>query len=1002
MSLFSNMNNLYDENEQSVNDSLIPEKRQEWSSHSGWDWIHVDPVEKVIVLLAKTSDVEPDDSHTLDYFENLLFGNEIGSMAHYFTENSLGQTNVEGRVVGWLQLSKNLTDYDEDFKDGEEYGVREGVEEALDLADDLVDYSLYDQDNDGYIDNLMVIFVGESDAGNGDGDNDGLNKDNNAIWPLKWKLRTEFPTNDGVSAFNFFVCAEECPLGTFAHEFGHNLGLPDLYDTDYSSNGVGYWSIMSSGNHLDSPSHFDAWSKYKLGWIEPTVIQPDVMQMELTLQPVETSGDVVKIPISETEYWLLEYRSNMAGDYDGSLPGSGVLIWHIDERPGLGTSNESHPLVKLIQADGNDDLANAYNRGDAGDYFLSNSLFNNRSNPAALSWSGDDLGLSVSISNIDENSDTATLAFSRGAAWFYSIDWELKDSNGDGFRNKIEFSYDIDSVESNLDVRVELELYNAETHTYIKSFNRTYTISGDWHDDFKFGIGYFDEPNHGIYETKVMLWVDADLVDVYIPDYPTWLEYPEPSNSYDERFETIYFEFLDNDGDGYNETVRGYYQITSADPNSPTAQVELICFNQNDPDTKAKVIQENLATNNFSGSHGLISIGVIEIDLSSYNIKPGIIDIWVALSIESDAFVANELEEIFAWSGSEFRWGTLYIEEEEVYLEDMDFDGFDDHLVGAWQFDHTWRTNEIIELKWILWNHNTLDTDTSPVIISQNEHTLFVGPMTDGWSGGRDNIYQLFGSKLSSPTEVALELVITYPDGGGESVWYPSNRSDSYSLSPIDRDHDGTVDFYDAFPTDATEWQDTDADGIGDNLDACPTVFGLSNIDMVACPDTDYDGWADALDAFPADSSEWFDADGDGVGDNSDMCPNTDEFVMINNQGCMVKSDVSFIESHLGTNLLLGVICILPILILTIIVVIKVRRRSNFDAVPNWNNPPLSIGNIHSEKTPYSTQLETQLPQIPHPHLDGQFQNGYEWLEYPYRSGIWYYRDSNTQLWIKR
>ena len=1028
MSLFSNMNNPSYEHNQSTKDSLIPAKWQDWSSSRSAYGIHADPVEKVIVLLAQTSDVEPEDSHTLDYFEDLLFGNEIGSMAHYFAENSRGQTTVEGEVVGWLQLSKRLVDYDEDFWTGvEEYGVGDGVEEALALADNSVDYSLYDQDNDGFIDNLLVVFVGPNDASNGDADNDGKKEDGNAIWPIQWSLQTSFSTNDGVSASNFFVCTEGCAAGIFSHEFGHNLGLPDLYDTDYSSNGVGIWSVMGFGVNKESASHFDAWSKYKLGWIEPTVIPPDTMQMELTLQPVETTGTIVKVPISSTEYWLIEYRSNTAGYYDGSLPDSGVLIWHIDESvPGLNNNDEDHPAVKLIQADGNDDLGNGYNYGDPGDYFLTNSVFNNRSNPGAFTWSGNDLGLSVHIANINENTDTATLAFSRGAAWFHSIDWELYDSNEDGFRNKIGFSYDIDSVESNLDVRVELELYFAATHTYVKSFNRTYTVSGDSHDDFEFGIGYFDEPNRGIYETKVLLWVGVDLVDVYTPAYPTWLEYPEPSNSYDERFETIYFEFMDNDGDGENETVRGYYQITSADPNSPTVQVELICFNQNDPHIKARVIQENMSTNNFSGSHGMISIGVIEIDLSSYDIKPGIIDIWATLSVESDAGFG--LEEIFAWPGSEFWWNKLYFETDEIWLRDDDFDGFDDSLWLNLNFDHTWRTNEIIELEWRLWDQTTLGT--SPVMLSQKTHLLFVGPRTHDWSGGRDPIFQSFtgSSGTSSPTEVALELVMRYPDGSVESVWYPRDRSDSYYLSPVDHDRDGTIDFYyvfpwdpfentdtdgdgigdnsDAFPEDASEWQDRDADGVGDNADAFPD-------DPYDWVDSDGDGFGDNMDAFPFEAEEWFDSDGDGVGDNSDMCPNTDETVRVDISGCRLIYDVSFTGSNLITNLLLVVICGLPILILMIIVVIKVRRRPftsvptwlrrrPLTPVPTWNNPSLSTGHIHAEKTPYSTQLESQQPQIPHPNLDGQFQDGNEWLEFPSQSGIWYYRDSNTQLWIKR
>jgi hypothetical protein len=70
-----------------------------------------------------------------------------------------------------------------------------------------------------------------------------------------------------------------------------------------------------------------------------------------------------------------------------------------------------------------------------------------------------------------------------------------------------------------------------------------------------------------------------------------------------------------------------------------------------------------------------------------------------------------------------------------------------------------------------------------------------------------------------------------------------------------------------------------DSDGIGDNSDDCPTEYGLSNFDMVACPDTDFDGWSDSFDAFPTDSSEWFDDDDDGIGNNADLLDDGDAWI---------------------------------------------------------------------------------------------------------------------------
>jgi M6 family metalloprotease-like protein len=976
--------------------SLAPSGWQDWTSGRSTESIHADPIEKIIVLLAQTSDVEPDNSHTVDYFEDLLFGNQIGSMSHYFSENSRGQVTVEGEVVGWLQLSKTLSDYDEDFWAGGEYGIGDGIEEALTLADNSVDYSLYDQNNDGYIDNLMVVFVGESDSRNGDGDGDGNPEDANAIWPISWSLQSSFITDDGVKAADFFVCTEECPMGTFAHEFGHNLGLPDLYDKDGSSSGVGFWSIMSGGNSLENPSHFDPWSKLKFGWVEPTIVQPDAGIMELTLQPVETSGAIVKVPISSTEYWLIEYRSNSAGDFDGSLPGSGVLIWHIDESVidewgRMDNDNEDHPAVKLVQADGNSDLENNRNRGDSGDYFLSNSVFNNRSNPSSITWYETDVGLSVSITDIDEISETAILVFSRGSAWFYDIEWDSQDTVGDGFLNQVTFHYDIDSVESELDVRVELEVYGADDHEYLISLNKTHTVYGSEYDDFEFPLGYYD-PASGIFEIKAMLWAGGDLVDVYRPEHPIWFEYPQSSNTYDEWFETITFEFIDKDGDGNNETVRGYYEIASDNPESPIAELKLICFNQNDPENKATITQENLATNNFTEGNGLSTIGIIEFDLSTSDIQPGIIDVWASLSIEGDG-----REEVFAWPGTEFWWNKLYIESEEILLEDTDSDGLDDWLGYSLQFEHTWRSDDIVNLEFKLYDIS----DSTYEIISQKEHTLFVGPRGHDYSGGRDMIFDSF-TGLSGPsmtTEVGLQLVIIYPDGGTEDFWYSP-----YSLSPVDRDGDGIIDINDLFPDNFLEWGDWDGDGFGDYSDAFP-------YDNTQWSDIDEDGYGDNQsgnnpDIFPLNPNEWEDSDVDGVGDNSDLCAGKNtEGGEVDVDGCSVANPGS--SDDIFSTAILIVFSLMVVLISVLIPMIILRKEHPADN--QMHSAQIDFFYSNSKQTTFEIQqpvnVQTQFVQ-PHPlspdeNLTGQIKDGYEWIEFPAQSGVWYYRDWHSRKWIK-
>jgi hypothetical protein len=186
-------------------------------------------------------------------------------------------------------------------------------------------------------------------------------------------------------------------IGVFAHEFGHAFGLPDLYDTQNfngKSEGIGTWGLMGAGSwggdnmHPEKPSHMEAWSKEFLGWVSPREIKADT---EVVLRQVETQPDVVKVRISESEYYLMEYRQK-AG-FDVSLTGGGLAIWRINE-PVLsaGLSNntvngdQKNKGVGIVEADGLKQLDSRVNRGDAGDVFpiLPKRKFDSTTTPATV------------------------------------------------------------------------------------------------------------------------------------------------------------------------------------------------------------------------------------------------------------------------------------------------------------------------------------------------------------------------------------------------------------------------------------------------------------------------------------------------------------------------------------------------------------------------------------------------------------------------------------------
>ncbi|MCP4568779.1 MAG: M6 family metalloprotease domain-containing protein, partial [FCB group bacterium] len=199
----------------------------------------------------------PDKSYTGGYasgttadFDSLLFSygiNSTGSMTEYYLENSYGDFEVVGDVAGWYTAANNASYYT-NYCDGSRgmgsypNNSQKLIEEAVDAADASVDFSDYDNNNDGYVDGLFVVHAG---TGYEDSGNDC------EIHSHAWGINNRY--RDGVWISGFSIEPEEehmgglIPIGVFCHEFGHMLGLPDLYDTDYSSSGIGRWGVMAGG-----------------------------------------------------------------------------------------------------------------------------------------------------------------------------------------------------------------------------------------------------------------------------------------------------------------------------------------------------------------------------------------------------------------------------------------------------------------------------------------------------------------------------------------------------------------------------------------------------------------------------------------------------------------------------------------------------------------------------------------------------------------------------------
>ncbi len=315
-------------------------------------------------------------------------------MRDFYKENSYSQLDVDGKVLGWLRLPQLYSYYVNGRNGAGSYpnNAQKMVEDALSLAAQKIDFRQLEADGDNYLDGLFVVHAG----GGAEADPNPTTRAQK-IWSHQWNIHQPFVSN-GVTANAYCTEPEDGRVGVFCHEFGHMLGLPDLYDTSYKSEGVGVWCVMGSGSWNNgglAPGHFCIWSKARLGWINPSVIK---QAKSLTIPPIEqkklsyrlwTKGRV------GNEYFLIENRQLIG--FDAKLPSGGLLIWHIDDSE----HNNNHPgnyWVGLDQADGKLDLELLGNQGDMADPYpgsANNRRFDATSNPASTDKYGRLTGVSV-------------------------------------------------------------------------------------------------------------------------------------------------------------------------------------------------------------------------------------------------------------------------------------------------------------------------------------------------------------------------------------------------------------------------------------------------------------------------------------------------------------------------------------------------------------------------------------------------------------------------------
>lgn len=401
----------------------------------------------VLVLLASFSN--RNGTYTAANFQSRFFGSS-NSVKDYYLDASFNNltlapaTETHGTandgIIGWLNLGYAHPNTADNTGTANQLIVKN----ALIAADSYINYASYDTNHDGYISNnelhIIVVVAGyETSCGS----------KTPAVWGHRWNLNNVTPpTLDGkvLGQYPYGGYAQfgeiheiegdhQATIGIMVHELGHDLTWPDLYDIDYSSEGVGEWSIMSggswnysSGYYGSSPALPSAWEKWYQGWITPTQVNGSITSA--SIGQAETNAKAYLLgdnpggidwnfyyQSGSGEYFLAENRQ-LTG-YDAGLPGCGLLIWHIDETVTYSNSanaNESRPLVKLMEADGQNSLYWGDNRGDTGDPFpgaTNKVTFNYNSTPNSRLYSGADS--LVSVTGISSCAATMTANLSYGA-----------------------------------------------------------------------------------------------------------------------------------------------------------------------------------------------------------------------------------------------------------------------------------------------------------------------------------------------------------------------------------------------------------------------------------------------------------------------------------------------------------------------------------------------------------------------------------------------------------
>lgn len=313
--------------------------------------------------------------------ENYTYDGATGSAKKYFYAQSNGQYAPTFDVVGPVTLPNTRAHYGGNDSNGDDVLPGDMVVEACQLVDSEVDFSQYDNDGDGYVDFVYILYAGLGEADGGPDE---------SIWPHNWNLTSASSYGNCTYAKNKrkfdgkyvdnYACSGEingltnkrCGIGTICHEFGHVIGMVDLYDIEYGTNydnGVtpGEWSIMDGGsynNNGKTPPNYSIFDKYYMGWATPTILnESNKGAKTLTTNygdgyQLNSSGTLAAYSSTSPQYYI---ENRQQSGWDAYLPGHGMIVWKVtfsssawNNNSPNGSSTSGSPRYTVVSAKGTD------------------------------------------------------------------------------------------------------------------------------------------------------------------------------------------------------------------------------------------------------------------------------------------------------------------------------------------------------------------------------------------------------------------------------------------------------------------------------------------------------------------------------------------------------------------------------------------------------------------------------------------------------------------------